>query len=251
MTILEGLALGVVQGLTEFLPVSSSGHLVIAERILGLDVKGLLPFDVLMHAATALVVCAFFRREIVSVFREKRRLIPLIVLACVPAGLCGLVLRDSLSDLRASTVAVGAAFLAGGAWMFVCERLARRKRETPLASDAAIVGLAQAAALLPGFSRSGAAVGAGILSGLTREAAFTFAFIVLLPLVAGATALEASQLRNLEVLPAAAGLLAACGSGWLGLTLLRRAALKGRLWIFSIYCACAGILCMVWSWTAR
>ena len=251
MTMLKGLVLGVLQGLTEFLPVSSSGHLVIAEKLLGLDASRFLPFDVLLHGATSLVVCAYFRNELVSLFREKRRLLPLVVLACVPAGLCGLVLRDFFSELRASTLAVGVAFLAGGAWMFLCERLARGRRELPGAPDAAAVGLAQAAGLLPGLSRSGAAVAAGMLSGLSREGAFTFAFLALLPLVAGALVLEGGELKNLEALPAAVGFVAACGSGWLGLSLLRRAVVKGRLWIFALYCAAAGVFCMVLSWMER
>ncbi len=251
MNVYEGLALGVLQGLTEFLPVSSSGHLVIAEKLLKLDSAKLLPFDVLLHAATGLVVCVFFRKEIASLFGEKRGLLPLIVLACVPAGLSWLVLKDFFSELRASTVAVGVAFLIGSAWMLVCERFAREKRKDPAAPDAALVGLAQAAALLPGLSRSGAAVAGGALSGLTREAAFSFAFLTLLPLVGGAMLVEAARLPDLEVLPAAAGFLAACVSGWFGLTLFRRAVIKGRLWIFALYCAGAGIFCMVFSWMER
>ena len=251
MTIMDGLLLGLLQGLTEFLPVSSSGHLVMAEKLLGLDPAKLLPFDVLLHGATTVVVCAFFRREILALFRERRGLVPLIALACVPAGLCWLVLGDFLSSLRSNTVVIGAAFLVGGAWMFACERLARQKRETPRAPDAALIGVAQAASLLPGISRSGAAIGAGILSGLSRERAFSFAFLALLPLVAGAAAVKARQLRNLDALPAAVGFVAACASGWLGLTLLRQVVTKGRLWIFASYCAAAGTFCVVWSWTER
>jgi len=269
MTVLEATGLGLVQGATEFLPVSSSGHLTLAERAMGVRLDDILALDVMLHAATLAAMLVFFARAWIRRIVAHPRLGLLALAAGVPAGLAYLAVRDEgVEAVKAQLWAVGVCFLAGGAFMTVASLCSKRMhRDSDGAApggndvsglvhngprgllDALAIGLAQAVALLPGVSRSGATISAGLLAGVGPEAAFEFSFLTGAPLMFGAVLVKARGMNAIAGgLPAAAaaGTAAAFASGLVALWLLRRAVIRGWLWAFGAYVAAVGVACLVW-----
>lgn len=219
--VLSFIALGVVQGLTEFLPVSSTGHLILARDLLALDVSYSLAVDAVLHLATAFAVLVYFRRDIlrliVSFFdlvrgrkteRKDRVLIYALLLGTVPAVLAGLALESAIEGAFRSPQLVAYALIAGSVLFFVAERLARENAALSVPKGIAI-GFFQALALVPGVSRSGATISGGLLLGLSREEAARFAFLLSFPVILGAGILKLFDLEAVGVLAAEGGLIAA------------------------------------------
>jgi undecaprenyl-diphosphatase len=268
----QALLLGALQGATEFLPVSSTAHLVVAPWLLGwdYDVKGHAAFTVLVQWGTLAGVLFEFRRDLADVAVEGARGLarraPLatpgsrlafwIALGTIPAVVAALLLGDRIEDLQASPPWVAGFLLAGTALMFAAERLGRRARplESLGAADALAVGAAQALAILPGFSRSGATISGGLLRGLDRDAAARYSFLLSVPilLLAGAKKgrdLLADPARAAEeAVPLALGFAAAAVVGWLSirwlLGVLRRRGLTPFLW-YRI--ALATLILLAWA----
>lgn len=258
----EALAYGLIQGLTEFLPVSSSGHLKIAHLVgLGALPRELeLPFDVLLHGATLLAIVIAFRHDILAACRWRPRLWAALAAAVVPAGLAGLLARDLIEGIEAWWV-VGvcylftAALLSAGEW--VADRRRVRAHEATLALDelsvrqGLLVGLLQVTALLPGVSRSGATIAGGLLGGAAPALAVSFAFLAGLPLIAAAAAKDAldGSLGTLaEVVgvgPLAVAFLASLASGLGAIALLKLLARRRRLRWFALYCVLVAVFCFV------
>lgn len=221
MTVLQALFLGAVQGLTEFFPVSSSGHLVIAEELLhtGFDAEDLLGFDILLHAATALALLLIYRRTWTDIALAPLRrdganlkLLALLITASVPAGIIGVLFEDQITEIFRSLHMVAGAFCMTGIVLIVGPRFARGK-----ASDqdtwrtALIMGIAQAIAIVPGLSRSGLTIAAGQGSGLSRARAMDFSFLMATPVILGATLLTMIEAwRGGMILPSAT----ACAVGF-------------------------------------
>lgn len=269
----EAVLLGLVQGLTEFLPVSSSGHLAIGQALLGIRSPGI-AFEVLVHFATLVVIMAAFRREtgllVGAAARLPRlilqgglrralaqegdvRLLALVALGSVPAGVAGLLVRDVVGELFADVRAVGWALLVTGALLWASDR-ARPGRNALLVitpAQALVVGIAQACALVPGISRSGATIVAGLFAGLSREAAAGFSFLLAIPAILGATFLELKDFAADGVpLPAGAvlaGMAAAGLAGYGALRMLLRFVRAGRLSWFAYYAWAAGIAALLWA----
>jgi undecaprenyl-diphosphatase len=195
MSIIEAVILGLVQGLTEFIPVSSSGHLVLLHNLFGSS-DNTLAFDVALHVGTLLALLLYFRKDLVVLLKnlfvknEHGRLARLLIMATIPAVLAGLLLSDFIDEnLRTPTVVAFA--LAGVAViMLIVDKVAVNKKNTSevSAKQGLFVGLAQVAALVPGVSRSGATMTAGILLGLSRVQAARFSFLLAIPIVAGSAA---------------------------------------------------------------
>lgn len=202
LELLEAMLLGVVQGLTEFLPISSSGHLALGQYFLGLDQERFgLAFDVAVHLGTLLAVVAFFRRELVrmayALVRSVRlrsladpngRMAWLVISATVPAALAGYFFEGFFETTARSPWVVASGFVLNGGFLMACEALTRRNRQASKLSfpEALGVGLAQAIGLLPGVSRSGATMAMGIGLNLRREEAARFSFLMSIPIIAGA-----------------------------------------------------------------
>ncbi len=244
MTILEGIGLGVLQGITEFLPVSSSGHLVLARALLGVR-EAPVTLEVVLHAASALAIVVFLRREIVSLFTTRRRLLVPLVVGTVPAAVIGVLLRSRLEALFESPAGVGVGLLLTGTVLWVSERLATNARplDDVRVGDGLWVGVAQAIALAPGVSRSGMTVGAGLASGLERGAAVAFGFLLGLIAIAGATVLKlgkAAAVAREELAPMACGFVASLAVSLAALWVLARIVRRKRLWVFSLYCYLVG-----------
>ena len=262
MTILEAIVFGVVQGATEFLPVSSSGHLAVLKDILELEDVPIL-FDVLLHVATLIVVVAFFRKRVGRILAALGRWVArrsgdedatdlrlawLIVVATAVTGVLGVALNElevgihprivSVLFIVTAAVLVGAHFLGGS----------KEYRDLRL-RDALVVGAGQGLGVLPGISRSGITISASLAAGLSRERAGEFAFLVSIPAVLGALVLTLGDAGEVTAvvgpIALAAGFLAALVVGFLSLALLVRLIRGGRLYLFAFYLVPAGILGIV------
>lgn len=238
MDILSAIILGAVQGVTEFLPISSDGHLVVAQRFLGIETVGrdALGFDILLHCGSLLAIAVGFRDVWTALVRglfardaTAWRTAGLIVVATIPGVFAGLFLQDVVAELRSLTAAavgflITAACLIGGEWLGT-KRAARAGG--PTAFEAVLIGLAQAAAVLPGVSRSGLTVATGRSLGIGRESALNFSFLMAIPIISGAVAKTALDVSDGEVifppLPAAAsGFAASLGVSLVAILFLRR-----------------------------
>ena len=267
MNILNALLLGIVQGVTEFLPISSSGHLSIVQNLLGWGVEGAddVFFDVLLHLGTLAAVFAAYWpdiREMVLEFFQMvsdlasgqvpenvppaRRLILLIIVGTLPLFLV-LPVRHFVEGLYGNTYFVGMALLVTGLLLYGCDKLRRGRKTAKNATvtDALIIGAGQAIATCPGISRSGMTICAGCLCGLERRFAVRFAFLLSIPAVLGANILQIKDVAaagvDWKLLPAyLVGVVVAAVAGYLSIRLVHMVAEKGRFGAFAYYCLGAG-----------
>ncbi|MBN1141004.1 MAG: undecaprenyl-diphosphate phosphatase [Deltaproteobacteria bacterium] len=255
MSMLHALLLGLIQGLTEFLPVSSSGHLAIAQHYLpGFRQPGVL-FDVLLHLATLLAVVLYFRADIAKLalapFRTGteailyRRLLGLLILGSVPTAIIGLTFKDFFTAMFERVAVVAAMLLVTGVLLFLSERLRRdgRTAEQLTRSDALLVGIAQGCAVMPGISRSGATIATLLIKGVEGETAARFSFLLALPAVSGAALLslkDVSRVAPAEIPAYLLGMAAAFGIGLLSIHLLLGVIRRRRLAGFAVYCWLVG-----------
>jgi undecaprenyl-diphosphatase len=257
----EALALAIVQGLTEFLPVSSSGHLVLTQTFFGIDPASAFVYDIVLHLGTALAALLFFRRDVADVLRgllppyrqapqellAARRLLVLLVAATVPTAVIGLTFKDFFEGLFASPSAVVAALAVTGTFLIASSLLPAATLALERAPwwKAALVGVAQGIAIVPGISRSGSTIVAGLAVGLRREDAVRFSFLLFLPAILGASLLELRHPpagADVPIALAAAGFVAAAATGYLAILLVLRWTRAGKLWQFGLYCwAVAGL----------
>ncbi len=257
--------LGVIQGLTEFLPVSSSAHLILARFFFGWEAPEFgLAFDVALHVGTLAAILAYFREEVAAMVASlpgalsaspdrSARLIRLIVIGTVPAVIVGLLFNDYIEErLRTPFVAAFALALVAIV-MLVAERARRRERDESSLSiaDAVLIGLAQASALVPGVSRSGSTIAVAMLLGVRREAAARFTFLLAIPAIVAAAGKESLALRHMQ---ADAGLLAlfAVGAvvsavvGYLTIKFFLRFLTRHRLDVFAYYRLALAALTFAW-----
>ena len=276
LSITKAAILGVIQGATEFLPVSSSGHLVIAQVLLGVRLEdgGLLAFDVFLHFGTLLAVVAVFWRDIVFILRsfthplatkgatveekcgltdrQARRLGFMLILGTIPAVIIGLSLHDFFERLVSRPLFAAAMLLITGAILWFTRWAKGRGINMPGMRwwHALVIGLAQAAAIIPGISRSGSTIATGMYLGLDRDLAARFSFLLAVPVIAGATALKLGDLASLspDILVATilgTGVAAVVGFvciKWM-LSLIRRGCFS---W-FAYYCWAVGLAAIVYS----
>lgn len=266
MELVQAIVLGVVQGATEFLPISSSGHLVLVPAILGWETfAGNIAFDVLLHGGSLVAVLIYFRsdfaRMIASVFSrdvslaEDRHLAGLIVIGTFVTGAIGLAFDDFFESLFHSTIWVGLFLFATSAILVTAEKLSSVRTERPEQmgiSQAVMIGLAQAAAIAPGISRSGATISAGLGTGLTRPQAARFSFLLSAPIILLATAKTAydamGQASTLPgFLPSVAGFLAAAISGYAAIAWLISYLRSRSLYPFAVYTAIVGTAVVIWQ----
>ena len=258
----QGLLLGLVQGLTEFLPISSSGHLVLAERLVGFRPQGVF-FEVVVHIATLLSVLVAYRVKLMALLRgvlrgdrEAWRYTMLLFLASIPAGLAGILLRDYFERSFHSMPALGWQFLITAAILWSTRYAASRATATRVtAVHAVLIGIAQAVAIVPAISRSGATVATGLWSGLSAEAAAEFSFIMSIVVIAGSGLLEARHIPpggGVFTLPLLLAFVAAALSGLFAIRWLVSLLRHRKFHLFAPYCAVLGLLCLVWyGWLGK
>ena len=275
MTILNALLLGIIQGVAEFLPISSSGHLSIAQNLLGMGMEGAddIFFDVLLHLGTlAAVFVAYWAdiREMILEFIQMirdaagrsspqripsaRRMILLIVVGTLPLFLI-LPVKGFVEGLNANTFFVGGALLVTGLLLYFCDRVpkGRKNERTATLVDVLLVGAGQAVATCPGISRSGMTICMGCFTGFERRFAVRFAFLLSIPAVLGANILQIKDVAaaggiDVKLLPAyILGVAVAAVSGYFSIRLLRMVADKGRFGSFAYYCCAAGSVTVILS----
>jgi len=255
MTFLDAIGLGILQGATEFLPVSSSGHLVLAQHLIGdFQQPGVL-FDVLLHVGTMVAVALYFRRDLLalatSLWRQdseatgQRYMLALLIAGSVPTAVIGLLCKDFFIGLFDRPDIVCVMLLVTGLLLWLAERL--RRIEAPRTQmsliDALVVGTVQGFAIIPGISRSGSTIAALLLRGVDGETAARFSFLLALPAVFGAALLslkDLDQVAGSTLLPYLAGALAALITGLLCIHLLLGVIRRRRLHWFALYCWLVG-----------
>lgn len=264
MTLLQAFILGVVQGLTEFLPISSSAHLVLLPWALNwqLDPDQAFVFNVLVQVGTIVSVIAYFWRDLWMIARDgvlgllrrtpffshEARLGWYIVLATLPAGLVGVLLKDFFQSVFENPTWVSALLLVTALLLVLAERLSTHQRllDTLDWKDALLMGLFQALAILPGVSRSGSTITGGMLRQLSRPAAARFSFLMAVPIMLAAGLLALLDLTEVSVaggfIPAVlVGFVTAAVVGWLSIHWLLRFVASHRLYGFAVYCAVVGL----------
>jgi len=246
MNILESILLGIVQGITEWLPVSSSGHLVIFQHFLNLEVP--LFFDILLHFATLIVILAVFHKDILKILKafpsiktSDGKLGWYIIIGSIPIALTGFLLKDTIANLFTNIKAVGVALLFTVFLLFISEKFPGKRNMKWY--DSIIIGISQALALVPGISRSGSTISTGLLLGLNKRQVATFSFLLVIPAILGATILEFSY-ATLEF-NYIFGFLTAIVVGYFSLKWLLKIIINNKFSYFSIYCFILGVILLI------
>lgn len=186
MNFLQSVVLGLIQGLTEFIPVSSTGHLILAREFMGLDLTNTLSFDAILQLATGLAVLIYFWKDIWNIIKNRDyKLLSILVIASIPAVILGLFLEDYMDTVFRGTHVVAVALILGAVLFYFAERKFTGEISEVTPKRGFIVGLFQCLALIPGMSRSGSTISGGLLTGLGRETALRFSFILSLPIIFG------------------------------------------------------------------
>ncbi|MBS9766971.1 MAG: undecaprenyl-diphosphate phosphatase [Flavobacteriaceae bacterium] len=261
MSILEALILGIIQGLTEFLPVSSSGHLEIAKAIFG-DTsvpQESLTFTVILHFATALSTMVIFRKEITEILKglfqfkwnEETEFSIKIIISMVPAVVVGLFFEKELEAFFGGNLLLVGAMLLVTAILLLLADKAKNTNKNVSFKNAFIVGISQAIAMLPGISRSGATISTSVLLGIDRTKSARFSFLMVVPLIFGKVAKDILggeiSFESSQSLPMFVGFVTAFLSGVVACTWMISLVKKSKLSYFSIYCAVVGFIAIVYS----
>lgn len=260
MELLKAIILGVVQGATEFLPISSSGHLVIGSELLNFQEQGIL-FDVFLHLGTLLSVCVAFREELLQMIKApfayvKKEMTPelsqyllwdvYVVIATLPAVFVGLFLKDYVEQAFESVLVVYSALAVTGLMMLLTGKIQDSGGKLGT-KNALLIGCAQACAIIPGLSRSGSTIFAGMLLGIEREKVARFSFIMSIPAILGASVLQVSDLLGNplaadSMINIGAGAFASAITGYFAIILLMDLLKRNRLPWFGYYCFCVSAL---------
>lgn len=254
--IIEAILLGLIQGLTEWLPISSSGHLIIAQKLLGIEVP--LLFDVMLHFGTLIAVFVFLWSDIVKILKslvkldfksESGKLIPFIIVGSIPVMLIGLIFHDIVDVLFKNLLVVSITLIITGIILFFT-KFTKGGRKLNL-WDSLIIGIAQAFSLIPGISRSGSTISTGLFRNLDKDSAFKFSFLLSIPAILGANIFELTNSifsnTKIDFTFYITGIVIAAIVGYLSLRFLFKILRKGRFYLFSYYCLVVGFIVLVFT----
>ena len=257
MDTLQAILLGIVQGITEFLPVSSSGHLQIAKELLGVELENNITFDVTLHAATVLSTIVVLWQELWRLvkgcfsrrFTEEQAYVLKVILSMIPAGVVGVLFADQIEAFFSSLWFVGLMLLLTAALLSFAYYAKPRQKSEISYRDAFIIGMAQAAATMPGLSRSGSTIATGLLLGNEKSSVAHFSFIMVIPVILGKMLLDilSGEMAAMAVPTEAlvSGFLAAFISGALACKFMIEIVKRGKLIWFALYCAIVGLICLI------
>ena len=261
MSILESIILGIIQGLTEFLPVSSSGHLELVKVILG-DTsvpEESLTFTVVLHFATALSTLVIFRKEVLEIFKglfqfkwnEEAKFSVKIIISMIPAVIIGVVFEKQLESFFGGKILlVGVMLLLTALLLLLADKAKNTHRKVSF-SNAVLIGVSQAVAMLPGISRSGATISTSVLLGIDRTKAARFSFLMVVPLIFGKIGKDLLSgdlnFQSSEIIPISAGFIAAFVAGLLACSWMISLVKKSKLSYFSLYCAIVGTIAISYA----
>jgi len=261
MEVIDAIILGIIQGLTEFLPVSSSGHLELGKAILGDNSvpKESLLFTVVLHFATALSTIVVFRKDILEIIKgilkfewnEDMNFISKIAISMIPATITGVFFEEELELLFGGQIAlVGFMLIITALLLYLADR-AKNTNKSVSFSNAFIIGISQAIAILPGISRSGATISTSVLLGNDKTKAARFSFLMVVPLIFGKIAKDILNgeltYESSNFLPLSIGFVAAFIAGLFACTWMIALVKKSKLTYFSIYCAIVGLIAIIWA----
>ena len=265
MNLIESIILGIIQGLTEFLPVSSSGHLELGKVILDVQVEeNAVLYSAVVHAATALSTVVVYYKDILAIIQDlfkfkwndSTKFVVMILVSMIPAGLTYVFFGDLLDELfSGKIVLVGFMLLITAGLLFASSRLVSKPGELTIGKSF-LVGLAQAFALLPGVSRSGSTISTALMLGISRETAARFSFLMVIPVILGGTMLElkdyfdaenAGQFVEVGTDVLIAGFLAAFISGLIACTWMIKIVKNAKLDYFAFYCIIVGLIAVVYG----
>lgn len=263
MDCIEALVLGLIQGLTEYLPVSSSGHLAIGSALFGIQGEENLTFTIMVHVATVLSTLVILWKEVDWIFKglfkfqmnDETKYFLNIVVSMIPVGIVGVFFKDAVEDVFGSGLMIVGAMLVLTSVLLAFSYYAKpRQKEKISLRDAFIIGLAQACAVMPGLSRSGSTIATGLLLGNKKEKLAQFSFLMVIPPILGEALLDVVKVMKgeavsagIDTLPLIVGFVAAFVSGCLACKWMINIVKKGKLIYFAIYCAIAGVVTMLFS----
>lgn len=248
--IMKYILLGIVQGLTEFLPVSSQGHLMLVCRFLGLTEN--IAFDTILHLATALAATIYFRNEIIELFTKKHKLLWLAVVATFFTGVLGMAFKDFFESLFSNFYYVGPFFIVTGLVILLGDWIGKgRRAEADMnIKDASIIGIAQGLAIIPSLSRSAMTISAALACNLDRKFAASFSFIIAIPAILGAGLIQSKAIVKagtigIGLIPILFGFIASFISGWIAIKLFMNIIQRMSLKWFAYYCFVVGLIVII------
>lgn len=252
MNNIQAIILGLIQGITEFLPISSSGHLVLFQKIFAINEPTLM-FDTMVHVGTLAAVVTVLWKEISSLLRRPfQRLTWLLITATIPIGIIGVLFKDSVETMFQSGSTLGFGFLATGIIILFAEKLnnGRKHIEETSFPDAAFIGIMQGAAIMPAISRSGLTISGALIRNLDREYAAKFSFLLSIPAILGAAVFQVKDIletgsEEIITAPIAAGTIAAAVAGYFSVRFMIALVKKGSMKIFSYYVFALGTLVLI------
>lgn len=272
MDILQAIIVGIVQGLTEFLPVSSSAHLIFVQQFLGIN-QSSLAFDVLLHLGTLVAVVSYFFKDIIEMIKaffsniadifmgrfkqgfkedQYKKLVWMVIIGTIPVGIIGIVFNDQVEAAFNSLTIPAFFLLITGVLLYVSQRLniGRKNIKDIGLKEAIIVGIGQACAIIPGLSRSGTTITSGLLIGLDKEFAAKFSFLLAVPAILGACVTELDGIGaglDTNFLPYILGFFAALISGYFAISILLKLIREKSLDVFAFYCWIVGAVILVYN----
>ncbi|AXG68429.1 undecaprenyl-diphosphatase [Kordia sp. SMS9] len=254
MDTINAIILGIIQGLTEFLPVSSSGHIELGKAILGADIKEDMLFTVVLHVATALSTIVVFRKDILELLKgifqfkwnEESKFAVKVIISMIPAAIVGVYFEDQLETLfEGNLLLVGSMLIITAILLYFADKAKNTNKKVSY-SNAIVIGISQAIAILPGVSRSGATISTSVLLGNDKTKAARFSFLMVVPLIFGKIGKDIFSgelsLDNSQILPLSLGFVAAFIAGLFACTWMINLVKKSKLTYFSIYCLVVGLI---------
>jgi undecaprenyl-diphosphatase len=254
MDLLQTIVLGIVQGITEWLPVSSSGHIVIFENLFGISAPIILALT--LHLGTLIAVCAVFWKDIINVLKaiikldfksEYGKLALFIIIAMIPTAIIGFTFKSTFESFFNNLNAVGIALILTGCFLFICERW--EKKNILGLKESILIGIAQGIAIIPGISRSGATIGTGLLAGVEKQKVARFSFLLSIPAIIGAAVFDVNMtdVASVGLTQILIGMVTSAIVGYLTIKFLLNLINKQKFHWFAVYCWVVGILIVLFA----